>query len=346
MHKIPLFSLIGFISLLFIAFILIYIGYIGVENFLYPGKLMNLSPIIFILLIIALILSGIGIIRKELPKALWIFNIIVIICFMLFPIKLRNKNLYVILNNYGVETIFQFKDIMLSLKQFSMDNLRKMPPIMTAVRQNDIVQAKKIIENESASDGEKSEALLWAQSFEMIKLLVDNGANVNYLDEWNNGILNSGCTTTHHSSYRATKYLITHGLDKKLLSIQSKGFKETPLHCGDSCYFDKGNDCQDEYRNIELMLQYGANPNIKNLNGETPIFTVSDVSRKILIDNGADVSVVNNNGETILFRVQDLELFKTLVQKGLDINHKNNQGKTALEMTRSKIIRDYYYDVK
>ncbi len=340
MQKIPVFSLIGLVSLLLIASILIYIASVGVGNFLYPGKLLNLAPIIMILLIIATILSVIAIVKKELPKAVWIFNIVAIIGFVMFPIKLGNQNLYVVLNSYDLNTIYKLNNSIQLLKQFSIDDLRKKSLLMSAVRKHDIAQAKNAILD--ASEREKSEALLWAQSFEMIKLLVDNGADVNYVNDQNIGIANSGCATSHHSSYQATKYLISHGLNPELLNMQSRGFKETPLHCGDRCSFDKSNVCQDEYRNIELMLHYGANPNIKNHNGETPIFTVSDESKKILINNGADISVVNNNDETILFRVYDLELFKKLVQKGIDINHKNRFGKTALEVTRNEKIREYF----
>jgi len=341
MHKIPVFSLIGFVSLLLIASILIFVASVGVGNFLYPGKLLNLAPIIMILLIIATILSVIAIAKKELPKALWIFNIVAVIGLVMFPIQLGNKNLYVVLNSYDLNTIYRFNASLQSLKHFSIDDFRKKSLLMSAVREHDIAQAKEVILD--ASDREKSEALVWAQSFEMIKILVDNGADVNYVNDQNLGILNSGCTTSHHSSYQATKFLIEHGINTELVNMQSRGSEETPLHCGDRCSFDKSNNCQDEYRNVELMLQYGANPNIKNLNGETPIFTVSDASKKILIDHGADVSVINNYGETLLFRVQDLDLFKLLVQKGIDLNHKNRLGKTALEMTRNEKIREYFH---
>ena len=341
MNKVPVFSLLGFVSLLLIASILIYIASVGVGNFLYPGKLLHLAPIILILLVIATILSVISIKKKEHPKALWIFNIVAVVGFVIFPIQLGTKNLYVVLNNYDLNTIYRLSDSIQSLKQFSIDDLRQKSLLMNAVRTHDIDQAEKVILD--ASDREKSEALVWAQSFEMIKILVDNGADVNYVNDQNIGILNSGCTTSHHSSYQATKYLIAHGINTELLNMQSRGSKETPLHCGDRCSFDKSNICQDEYKNIELMLQYGANPNIKNFNGETPIFTVSDASKKILIDNGADLSVVNNNGETLLFRVQDLDLFKLLVEKGIDINHKNRLGKTALEVTRNEQIREFFH---
>ena len=241
-----------------------------------------------------------------------------------------------------MNTIYGLKDSILSLKNISADSFRTIPAIMLAVRKNDIDDAKTILTNNDATSIEMSEALLWAQSFEMIKALVEHGADVNYYDARNSNLLNSGSATSHHSSYKSTKYLFEHGMNSVLLDMQSKTSKETSLHYGDRCFMDRTKVCSDEYRNIELLLQKGANPNIKNYKGQTPIFTVSDKSKQILIDNNADIFVIDNNGETVLFEVRDLKLFKLIVDKGVDLQHKNNYGKTALESTNSKEIIAYY----
>lgn len=343
MKKTLVLQIISSLLLLLIASIISYVAIVGVTNFLAVGNVVKfLSPIILLLLIISIALSAIVVLKKDVQKKLAIVNLLIAGGFIFFPIQIGNKNFYVVLNSYGMNTVYGFKDSILSLKDISTDSFRTIPNIMLAVRKNDIGNARAILTNNDATVREKSEALLFAQSFDMIKLLVENGADVNYLDNNNNNLLNSGSATSHHSSYKSSKFLFEHGMNPNLLDVQSKLFKETSLHYGDRCFMDKTKVCSDEYQNIEFLLNKGANPNIKNYKGQTPIFTVSDKSKQILIEHNADISVIDNNGETILFRVMDLELFKLLIDKGVDLQHKNNYGKTALESTKSKEIIAYY----
>ena len=88
------------------------------------------------------------------------------------------------------------------------------------------------------------------------------------------------------------------------------------------------------------MCKHGSNPNVKNYEGQTPIFTFRYKSKKILIDYGSDIFALNNKGDTVLFRVQDLELFKFLESKGVDIKHKNKLGQTILDVTKNAEIRN------
>ena len=51
----------------------------------------------------------------------------------------------------------------------------------------------------------------------------------------------------------------------------------------------------------EELLKLGADVNVRNNDGETPIFTtVDDAAIPLFIEHGADLSIRNNKGETVL----------------------------------------------
>ncbi|MEJ2498873.1 MAG: YIP1 family protein [Sulfurovaceae bacterium] len=225
--------------------------------------------------------------------------------------------------------------MLLKLKQHNKSAL------LIAVEKNNIAEVQKLLEqgmdvNEIDSLF-KVTPLLRSQSFEMTKLLVENGADVNVAIN-NITVLNN--KRAYCSSYEITKYFFEHGLKDEVINFQN-ALKETALHHGDRCSFCENYEYEDGSKNIELLLQHGANPNVKDYEGETPIFTVRDKSKKLLIDYGADIFALNNKGDTVLFRVQDLELFKFLERKGVDIKHKNKLGQTILDVTQNAEIRNY-----
>ena len=54
---------------------------------------------------------------------------------------------------------------------------------------------------------------------------------------------------------------------------------------------------------VETLLQRGADPNIPDQNGETPLFVNDwgcDRQCELLLANGADISVVSSQGLTAL----------------------------------------------
>jgi len=129
----------------------------------------------------------------------------------------------------------------------------------------------------------------------------------------------------------------------QIINIQNSGFKNSALHFGDIC-----NLCNDVYtrcyedgpKNIKLLIKNGANVNAKNSEGETPIFTVCDESKKILLDEGADIFVINDKNENLLFKVNDLELFERLVKAGLETTLINTKGETVLYQLYNEAIID------
>lgn len=105
------------------------------------------------------------------------------------------------------------------------------------------------------------------------------------------------------------------------------------------------------YSNIEmttLLLQHGADPNLKSGTGLTPLMYAPDpFIADLLISYGAYVNIEDNDGNTaLLHHTGDYAIIKLLLDKGADINHINYSGQTVLiknisEMYILKLIMDH-----
>lgn len=85
---------------------------------------------------------------------------------------------------------------------------------------------------------------------------------------------------------------------------------------------------------LQMMLSKGANIEIVNANGETPLMTALQLrnseAAKILIERGANVNSRNYHGRTPIFFTKNIELLNLLVSNGADVNAKDNSGNTTL----------------
>jgi ankyrin repeat protein len=94
---------------------------------------------------------------------------------------------------------------------------------------------------------------------------------------------------------------------------------------------------------VRLLLDRGADPNIRLPGGETALFTPypnQDIV-DMLLDHGADVDIKNNIGETALFHfvyLGNAARIKLLVSRGADLNATDNEGKTPLMRARTSTI--------
>ena len=101
----------------------------------------------------------------------------------------------------------------------------------------------------------------------------------------------------------------------------------------------------DEYEEVvRLLLDRGADPNLKNNWKQTPLHTTTQNKNqtvaRLLIDSGADINAQDHKGRTPLHRCKNLEVAKLLISKGADVNAVDNSGYTPLHWagTPSEII--------
>ena len=101
---------------------------------------------------------------------------------------------------------------------------------------------------------------------------------------------------------------------------------------------------------VKLLLESGANVNIKNKYKLTPIWMFDDEEEgkaleifRLLIAKGADVNLPNEDKETLLMRAcedDNLEVVKLLLKAGANPNLKfDEDDETAFELTDSDEIK-------
>lgn len=133
--------------------------------------------------------------------------------------------------------------------------------------------------------------------FEVLRLLVNRGANVNYLNKNRLNALDHVITSSEEAFHLdAISFLIKSGSDLKSRDVRMR----TVLH--NTCY----QRCENlkEYV-IQLLINDGADINAQDDRGFTPLHIVSyypDGERKdniirLLLSNGADASITDNDGD-------------------------------------------------
>jgi hypothetical protein len=90
------------------------------------------------------------------------------------------------------------------------------------------------------------------------------------------------------------------------------------------------------YEMVNLLVRYGANPNLKDRDGETALMTAVEKGYtaivRLLLIGGADPNAQNGDGNTALMIAAkgNLEMVALLLQKGALTNVRNMHGDTAL----------------
>jgi ankyrin repeat protein len=200
---------------------------------------------------------------------------------------------------------------------------------------------------------------------ESARLLVKAGANINQPTEYGWTPL---LTAVNNRNYLLAQFLIEQGAD---VNLPNKG-GWTPLYLATDNRNIEGGDYPvpkadlDHLQLIELLLQKGANPNLKVKDntltrtiftmqwffedGATPFVRAAQSSdtalMSLLLKHGADPKVVTAGGDNALTAAggigwvdgvtyersakDNVEAVRMLLDLGLDPNHANNEGRTAL----------------
>lgn len=202
--------------------------------------------------------------------------------------------------------------------------------LQLAVQSNNF-QLSKLLVNAGANVDIKNEdgdvALHFAvqlNNFQISKLLVGASANVNKVND-------DGYTPLHYAvksnNYRISKLLVETGAN---VNARSNVSKNTPL------------ELAIKSRNIKILklfLKFITDVNSKDPMGYTPIHRAaawgsSDVVR-LLLSAGASVNVKNNDRSTPLHEVvgsENMYIIELLTYAGADLSAKNNEEETPLHL--------------
>lgn len=96
-----------------------------------------------------------------------------------------------------------------------------------------------------------------------------------------------------------------------------------------------------QVKKTELLLKHGADPNVKDAQGLTPLmislFGNWDRFIRPLVKYGADLNAVDNHGRTALIiaaKLNNIGAVRELLRCGADPYLKDNDGRTAMELGR------------
>jgi ankyrin repeat protein len=93
---------------------------------------------------------------------------------------------------------------------------------------------------------------------------------------------------------------------------------------------------------FELLVSAGANVNLKNHQGQTPLFSACFNPRAVslLVAAGADLNVQDKNRQTALMHCVTPQFAKAMIAAGADLFLRDDQGETAVESAREMGLQE------
>jgi len=90
---------------------------------------------------------------------------------------------------------------------------------------------------------------------------------------------------------------------------------------------------ENDLEGMESAINQGADSNIRDFLGKSPLHYVSSLdAAKLLIDGGADINIMDNNNRTPLFEVDDPNIAIFLIDRGASFNLKDKDSFTPLHL--------------
>lgn len=175
-------------------------------------------------------------------------------------------------------------------------------------------------------------------NIEMVKLLVENGVDVNKENEYS--------YTPLHLAVEKNNIEIVRFLVENKANVNSENeYSSTPLHLAVS---------KNNIEMVRLLVENGADVNKENENSNTPLHLAVDKDNiemvRFLVENKADINKQNKYKDTPLLRAvyrdnknmikNGIEIVKFLLESGANIHKKDKYNKTALQWSKNPHITE------
>jgi ankyrin repeat protein len=226
------------------------------------------------------------------------------------------------------------------------------------ISQNSISDVEKVLKYADVNhiDTEENTALIYATSPEMISVLVNNGAWIDFRDEYGETALVANIRRMNFANAQkllelsinvdiqsndgnTALILLFNYMDISFLSILLAYNPNIDIQNNDGvtalmCSVGK---C---YKSFKILLRAGANVNLQDIDGCTALMisTRYDIDVKYmkkLLKYGANVNLQNNQGSTALMLsmlVLDTEKFNLLLKASTDVHLKDKKEETVFDM--------------
>ena len=165
--------------------------------------------------------------------------------------------------------------------------------------------------------------MLWRENYEMLDVLYEVGFSFREISRIYYGSNTVLSSSNPEKVYQQLRYLLEHGGDPNT-GVNSMVFPILTrfLHSRKVC---------------ELLVEHGANPNVKNINGIPVIYAVmTRGSRKMyelfMSVKDIDLTITGCNNNTLLHICRFSEFWPQLIEAGISINALNANKKTPLMM--------------
>ncbi len=156
---------------------------------------------------------------------------------------------------------------------------------------------------------------IYSNNAQAMKLLIEYGADVNASDSHGDPLIFS---TILNNEASLTRILCEAGAVTNVRNAADK----TALRVG---FFYRNYDI------LELLVIYGADVNLRDELGRTPLFYAQKGSLiQVMVDKGADVNAKDNDGNSPIFLAESSETIHALAQNKADVNFRNNDEETPL----------------
>ena len=238
------------------------------------------------------------------------------------------------LDTLGIAKARNYKEIVDLLEKYAKERLKKLNEygLLEAIKARDIKKVreylgKKVNPNLLLPNGESIlNRAVAMQNFEIVSLLVENGANPSTQNELGTSAL---MEAMRHNNLAISKFLLQHGANVNQEDNQGRNVL---------FYAVQNNDIN----MIIAILNVGVNIHARDNYGETPLLYAIRLGNmpavELLLSKGADVSASDRTGNTALHIAAQkgrLDLVRLILRDSrVDPNATNNDDYTALHYAR------------